>query len=382
MTAPDHAGGAQRLAVTRLTLSEFRCYRFLRMDMDSRPVVLTGPNGAGKTNILEALSFLTPGRGLRGARIAEVARRQAGEGAAWGVAAMLDRPDGAVEIATGRAAGAERRVVRLDGQPAKTQTVLGEAVSAVWLTPVMDRLFLEGAAGRRRFLDRLVLGHDPQHAGRAAAYEHALRERARLLREGKADARWLATLEDAMAERGLAIAIARRDAVARLGRACAAGCGPFPAAGLAVTGIEAWLDEQSPSDVGERLRQVLAAARRRDAETGGAVEGPHRSDLAVTHLGNGVAAAMCSTGEQKALLIAILLAHGRVLAEVRGTAPLLLLDEVTAHLDAARRAALFDALRDLGAQSWLTGTDAATFGELGQDAQFFRVAEATATRVQ
>lgn len=381
MIVTDRASGARRLAILRLTLSDFRCYRFLRMDMDSRPVVLTGPNGAGKTNILEALSLLTPGRGMRGARIAEIGRRDAGEGAAWGVAAVLGGPDGEVEIATGREAGAERRSVRIDGQPARNQMVLGETVSAIWLTPAMDRLFLEGSAGRRRFLDRLVLGADPGHAARAAAYEHALRERARLLRAGGADARWLATLEEAMAERGAAMAAARRSAVGRLNTRCAAGRGPFPAAALTVAGVEEWLDEDGEEGVAGRLRQALAASRRRDAEAGGAAEGPHRSDLKVVHVANGVAAENCSTGEQKALLIAILLAHAQVLAQERGAAPILLLDEVAAHLDADRRAALFDELRGLDAQSWLTGTDEAVFAGLGADAQFFRVAAATATRV-
>lgn len=368
------------VAVTRLTLTDFRNYRFLRMEADPRPVVLSGANGAGKTNVLEALSFLTPGRGLRRAKLSEVTRRDAGPDAAWGIAAAVEGPNGTVEIGTGRLPGSERRAVRLDGQAAKGQSALAEVVSAIWLTPAMDRLFQEGAAGRRRFLDRLTLGFDPAHAGRAGGYEHGLRERARLLRAGRADPGWAARLEAEMARLGVAMAVARRQTVERL-QAAGAGGGAFPTAALALAGIETWLDEMAPEAAEERLRQALAAGRRLDAETGGACEGPHRSDLKVRHLAKDMPAEQCSTGEQKALLVSIVLAQARAQAALRGQAPVLLLDEVAAHLDAERRAALFDEIAAMAAQSWLTGTDAAQFDGLGERAQYFRVHDGSVVRM-
>lgn len=376
---------ARRLAVTRLTLTQFRCYAHARLEADARPVVLTGPNGAGKTNLLEAISFLAPGRGLRRARLSEVERLQAPAGSAWAVAAELDTPAGPVTIGTGRdtgEAGTERRLVRIDGRPVRSQVALAEHVAMVWLTPQMDRLFLEGASGRRRFLDRLVFGFDPAHAGRLSRYEQALRERARLLREGRNDAAWLAALEDGMATSGVAVAAARREVVARLSRACRHTVGPFPQADLAVVGtLESWLADRPALEAEEGFRRQLAASRRQDAETGGAALGPHRSDLAVRHVAKDMPAALCSTGEQKALLIAIVLANARLMAAERGTPPLLLLDEVVAHLDAHRRSALFAEVLALGAQTWLTGTDEALFADLGGQARFYRVADAVLTAV-
>jgi DNA replication and repair protein RecF len=373
------------------------------VETDQRPVVLTGPNGAGKTNLLEALSFLVPGRGLRGARLNEVARLRETEpqgSGAWAVAARVMTPMGPVEIGTGREAdggtgGRERRVVRIDGQPVKSQAALGEHCAALWLTPRMDRLFAEGAAGRRRFLDRLVFGFDPAHAGRVSAYEHALRERARLLQgrgrgrgqsqgqgQGqqtglRADASWISALEDTMATRGVAVAAARRETVERMNRACREAPGPFPRAGLAVEGsVESWLDQGPALAAEDRFRSELAESRGRDADAGGARVGTHKSDLRVCHLAKGQPAELCSTGEQKALLIAIVLANAGVLAAERGTVPLLLLDEVAAHLDQARREALFEEITGLGAQAWLTGTDVGLFQVLGDRAQFLSVVDA------
>jgi len=388
-----------RFGLTRLTLTDFRCYAAARLECDARPVVLTGPNGAGKTNLLEAVSFLVPGRGLRRARIAEVARRDApgsvsspesSSAAAdlpprnWGVAARLETPGGTVEIGTGRdpaaEAGSERRAVRIDGAPVRSQTALADHASAVWLTPQMDRLFTEGAAGRRRFLDRIVYGFDPAHAGRVAAYEQAMRQRARLLREGRADAGWLDALESAMAARGVAVAAGRREIVRRLNIACADAVGPFPRAFAASVGtVEAWLDAMPALDAEERLREALARARPLDAASGTTTAGPHRGDLEVVDGARDVPAAQCSTGEQKALLIALVLATARLQSVERGAPPLLLLDEVAAHLDARRREALFDEICALGAQAWLSGTDAATFAPLAGRAQFFRVQDATVT---
>jgi DNA replication and repair protein RecF len=378
-------GGA--LAVTRLTLTEFRNYRTLRLDVAPAPVVLTGANGAGKTNLLEALSFLAPGRGLRRARLIDIGRRQTGgraEGLAnWAVAATLATPDGPVDVGTGRdpeadpAVTGERRVVRIDGTPAKSQNALARLVGVAWLTPEMDRLFLEAASGRRRFLDRLAYGFAPDHAGHLGAYERAMRERARLLRDSIVpDPSWLGALEHAMAENGVAVAAARRETVERLNRAMALGAGVFPRPAVAINGtVESWLGEGPALAAEDRLRALLAGSRRQDAEAGGAAQGPHRSDLAVHHIDKDMPAALCSTGEQKALLVAIVLAAARLQAVERGAPPLLLLDEIAAHLDEARRAALFDEITALGAQAWMTGTDRRLFDALEDRAQFFTVAD-------
>ena len=383
MTDPGDGLGQEpvaRLAVRRLSLSDFRCYESLRLETDPRPVVLHGPNGAGKTNLLEALSFLVPGRGLRRASLGDIARHGLEAGAPWAVAAVLD---GGTEIGTGREAGFERRSVRLDGEPAKPGD-LGERISALWLTPARDRLFTEGAGGRRRFLDRMVFGVEPGHAAQASAYEHAMRERTRLLKgaregAGRPDPSWLAALEDGMARHGVRVASARLDAVIRLDAACRLGIGPFPAARLTVVGeVEGWLaGGAKPTEAEERLRGALKAARARDEAAGGATLGPHRTDLVVRHAAKDLAVGQCSTGEQKAVLVAMVLAQARVQAARTGRAPLLLLDEVVAHLDKIRRAALFDELCALRAQSWMTGTDGLLFDGFGERAQFFRVANAS-----
>jgi DNA replication and repair protein RecF len=378
--ARSSAGGAvERVGVTRLALTDFRNYRDARLTLGPEPIVLTGPNGAGKTNLLEALSFLAPGRGLRGAKLTEIDRRLGPgcepPGSAWAVAAVVATRRGALRVGTGRdRTVSERRVVRIDGEPARGQAALGERLGIVWLTPPMDRLFLEGPSGRRRFLDRLVLALDPAHASRVAAYEQALRERSHLLRDGPADPAWLAALEQVMAEQGVAVAAGRREAVRRLDRACAEAEGPFPRARLALVGtVENWLGEIPALAAEARLAAALKANRQSDGQAGGAAIGPHRSDLAVTLAEKEIAAEFASTGEQKALLIAILLAHAALQREMRGEPPLLLLDEIAAHLDASRRAALFAALLRLDSQAWLTGTDAALFAPLRGHAQFLSV---------
>ena len=242
----------------------------------------------------------------------------------------------------------------------------------------MDKLFVEGPGGRRRFLDRLVLGLDPAHASRVAAYEQASRERSRLLRDGPADSTWLAALEEVMAEQGVAVAAGRRDAVQRLDRACAEAEGPFPRARLTLVGtVEGWLEEMPALAVETRFVAALAANRQSDGQAGGAAIGPHRSDLAVSLAEKGIAAESASTGEQKALLIAILLAHAALQQAMRGEPPLLLLDEIAAHLDMGRRAALFETLARLQTQAWLTGTDAALFAPLRGHAQFVSVQDGT-----
>ena len=375
---------AAPLAVTRLVLTNFRSYASARLTVDCRPVVLTGPNGAGKTNLLEAVSLLAPGRGLRRAKLTEMDRRPSADAdpvGAWALSATAETPAGPVQIGTGRDAGSEsgeRRLVRLDGAPAKSQAALAEHVNVVWLTPQMDRLFLEGSSARRRFLDRLVYGFDPGHAARLAGYEQAMRERAKLLRDGAGDASWLTALEIQMAERGTAIAAGRRHVVELLDRACAEGIGPCPQARMALTGLlEDALADQPALAVEDEFRAKLAGARRVDAESGVTTLGAHRSDFSVRHVKSGMPAAHCSTGEQKALLISILLAHARLQAGMRGATPLLLLDEVAAHLDAARRKALFAELLALGAQAWLTGTDEILFEGLEGQGQFFGVVDAT-----
>jgi DNA replication and repair protein RecF len=384
--APEHG---QKLAIRRLMLTDFRCYARLRLETDARPVVLTGPNGAGKTNLLEALSFLAPGRGLRRAVLGDISRREIGAKAPdhnvpWAVAASLDGPSGRVEIGTGREADSDRRVVRIDGQPARAGD-LAEVAAALWLTPAMDRLFTEGASGRRRFLDRLVLGLEAGHGAQANAYEHAMRERTRLLkaaRDGgrRPDPAWLAALEDAMARAGVAMAAARRRSVVVLDAACRRGAGAFPAASLALDGeVETWLGETEPAEAEDRLRGALLRARARDEAAGAATLGPHRTDLSVRHAAKDLPVGQCSTGEQKAVLVSIVLAQARERTRSRGVAPLLLLDEVVAHLDATRRTALFDELCGLSAQSWMTGTDEVLFAGFGTRAQFFRVADATVT---
>lgn len=367
---------AAALAVGRLTLTRFRGYDFARLEPGPGPVVLTGPNGAGKTNLLEAVSFLAPGRGLRGARLPEVLRLGSPDGSAWAVAATVSAPNGSIDIATGMDAD-ERRVVRIDGHPARSQTALAEHIAVVWLTPAMDRLFLEGAGGRRRFLDRLVFGFDAAHAGRLSRYEHALRERARLLRDGRFDDAWLSGLEDQLATTGVAIVAARMAMVDRLRGAVARTVGPFPAADVAIEGEAEDLLTSGPALAAEdAIRRRLREARRIEAQSGTSPIGPHRSDLAVSHRAKNIPAALCSTGEQKALLIAIVLANARLLAAERGAAPLLLLDEVAAHLDTERRDALFGELHALGIQAWLTGTEAGTFAALGAGATRYRIEEA------
>jgi DNA replication and repair protein RecF len=379
---------APQLWVRRLQLTAFRNYPRAALESDGRPVVLSGPNGAGKTNLLEAVSFLAPGRGLRRAGLSEVERR-AGSGEnespamgaqPWAVAAQVVTPDGPRDLGTGRdptAEGRERRAVKIDGAFAESQQALGEIVAVTWLTPQMDRLFQDSPGHRRRFVDRLVYGVDPAHAARVNRYEHAMRERARLLRgAGQPDPAWLGALEQRMAEQGVAIAAARRQMIDRLTRAAQAGGGPFPKASLALAGdLETWFDQLSALEAEERLANALAEARARDAEAGGAAYGPHRADLLAQHVDRALPAELCSTGEQKALLIAIVLAHARLLAAERGFAPLVLLDEVAAHLDAERRAALFHELVTLGAQPWLTGTDPELFAGLAGRAQFFTVRE-------
>ncbi len=369
------AGESPAVAVTRLNLTNYRNIRHLRLETEAKVVVLSGPNGAGKTNVLEALSFLSPGRGLRRARLADVPRR--GGTGVWAVAARVRYPRGVIEIGTGVAPDqrvGERRLVRIDGQVARGTAALGRALTVNWLTPPMDRLFIDGPSPRRRFLDRLVYGFDVDHAARVSAYDRALRERSRLLRDGRSDAAWLGALEETMAACGIAVAAARRETICRLRSGMKAGVSPFPAATVAADGdVERWLDVMPAIDAEGRFRAALEAARDCDARSGGAAVGPHRTDLAVCHAGKDMPAEDCSTGEQKALLVSIVLADARLQEARLGRAPLLLFDEIVAHLDATRREALFELLIDRPAQTWITGTDRSLFDRLGSAARRFGV---------
>ena len=341
--------------LSRLILTDFRNHAELVLAPAPGFVVLTGENGAGKTNVLEAVSLLSPGRGLRRASLSAM-QRQDGPGG-FGIAATLALPEGDVEIATGTLAAApERRQLRIQGAAATANT-LAEWLTVLWLTPAMDRLFVEPAGERRRFLDRLTLALVPAHAQHAARYEAAMRARTRLLTaETPADPQWLSALETQMAQHGVAIDVARRETVAALGaRLADQPDGPFARAALT---LEGW---QGSADA---LLADLAANRARDAAAGRALAGPHRADLSVVHLGKDQAAALASTGEQKALLLGIVLAHAELVASRTGHAPVLLLDEVAAHLDPVRRAALFERLAGHG-QVWMTGTEPALFAAIG-----------------
>lgn len=371
------------LAVTRVALTNFRSYAAASLEAGARPVVLAGANGAGKTNLLDAISLLSPGRGLRGAKLSEHIRRgpSVASEALWAVSATVARGRESYDIGTGLTlgpSGGERRQVRVNGTPVPSSAELGDVVQMLWLTPAMDRLFSESASGRRRFLDRLVLGFEPGHARNATRYETAMRERARLLKFGPRDPAWLDGLEVEMVETGIAIAAARAETVARLNRALdeRGQAGAFPAAQLTLSGTT----DTSLADDGERaaevLRADLARARMRDAESGRTSVGPHLSDLIVRHTQKRADARECSTGEQKALLVSIVLADAWELSRARdGLSPLLLLDEVAAHLDARRRAALFDEIVALGAQAWMTGTDLSLFETLGSRADIYMVAD-------
>lgn len=366
------ARGEVRAAVVRLDLTDFRCYANLRLDVPAGPVALVGPNGAGKTNLLEAISFLAPGRGVRRARIHEPDR--AGGAGPWAVSAEIRCAGEDIRIGTGRGEG-DKRIVRIDGRPQRGQAELARRLAVVWLMPEMDRLFAEGAGARRRFLDRLVFGFDSEHAGQVAAYDHSLRERARLLAEGGADPAWLAALEESLARHGTAIAIARAQTVARLDRAARAAVGPFPTPALSLAGeIERLCAEMPALALEERARALLAANRASDAESGTTAFGPHRGDLVAHWAEKDAPAARLSTGEQKALLVSLVLAYARELAAERGAPPVLLLDEIAAHLDPARRAHLFDELAALGAQYWATGADEDAFAPLAGRAHVLRVA--------
>lgn len=358
------------MPLSRLSLTNFRSYADLVIHPGPGLVVLTGENGAGKTNILEAVSLLAPGRGLRGAALSEMARSDGPGGFA-----VSGRLGDDVELGTGTLPSApERRQVRINGAAAAANS-LGEWLSVLWLTPAMDRLFTESAGGRRRFLDRLALALHPAHAMHAARYEAAMRARNKLLAdETPADPDWLTALEARMAEHGAAIEQARTAAVSALSQRLAlAPPGPFARASIEL--------ENGGTGETEPLASALRDGRARDSAAGRTLSGPHRTDLLVTHEGKGQPAARSSTGEQKALLLNLVLAHAELVRERSGRPLILLLDEVAAHLDPSRRAALFERLTGTGSQVWLTGTEPALFEAVGDRAVWFRVSSGAAERV-
>ncbi|MCK9553458.1 DNA replication/repair protein RecF [Aquamicrobium sp.] len=353
----------------------------MSLELKPGPVVLSGDNGAGKTNLLEAVSLLAPGRGLRRAPYAEVAR-EGGDGG-FALHAKLDGPEGEVDIGTGIMAGEAGeggRRVRINGAPARNADELLQWLRVMWLTPSMDTLFTGPAGDRRRFLDRLVLAIDAAHGQRALAYEKAMRGRNRLLAENSRDGAWFEAIETQLAETGVAIAAARAELVRLLAAKIEQlpGDGPFPQADIALSGeLEAQVGTMPAVDVEEGFRRALATGRERDRAAGRTLDGPHRSDLIVRHRPKSMPAELCSTGEQKALLVGIVLSHARLTGEISGMTPILLLDEIAAHLDAGRRAALFSILEDMNCQAFMTGTDAALFSSLEGRAQFLTVDHGT-----
>lgn len=351
------------LYLSNLTLSHFRSHKRAVIDVDARPVAIHGNNGAGKTNILEAISLLSPGRGLRRASAEDMTRRP--EALGWKVTALLHGPFGVSEIEIVSEKGAARQV-RIDDKPA-AQTALGRIARVLWLIPSMDRLWIEGAEGRRRFLDRVTLSFLPDHAEISLAYEKAMRERNRLLKDMVREPSWYAALEARMAETGVAIHHNRLHAIKALAEAQEAAETAFPAATLT-------LECDMPDDV-DTMRAALSDGRMRDLSAGRTLVGPHRADLFGVFAAKGVPARDCSTGEQKALLVSLILANARALAASFGAPPLLLLDEVAAHLDAGRRAALYDEIVALGAQAWMTGTEDGLFEALGPRAQNLLVSD-------
>jgi DNA replication and repair protein RecF len=383
MTRPAH--------IRRLTLTNFRSYHALQIVMESAgPVVLTGANGAGKTNLLESISFLMPGRGLRRATLEEVAFAE-GDGA-WAVSAEVDGMYGLSTLGTGieppQQGATATRKCRIDREPVPSAAAFSDHLRVIWMIPAMDSLFNGAASERRRFLDRLTTAVDAGHASRVSALERALRSRNRLLEDGTTDAHWLDAVEHETAELAVAVAAARHETTQRLQAALTqaqdngdASTALFPPAGIALEGtLEALVPDLPATEIEDRYRAMLRQSRARDAAAGRTLEGPHRSDMLVTYRAKNIPAANASTGEQKAMLIRLILAHAQLLSEMMGHAPILLLDEVVAHLDPARRAALYDALAALGAQVFMTGADPAAFADIADRATIFDVRPGTITQ--
>ena len=350
------------LGLTTLTLSHFRSHRSAQLDFDGRPVAIVGPNGAGKTNILEAVSLLSPGRGFRRSGTDEIARKP--ECLGWKVRAAITTPNGSHDIETW-AEGTDARAVRIDGKPT-TQTSLGSLLRVLWLVPAMDRLWIEASEGRRRFLDRMTLSFVPEHAEAVLSYDKAMRDRNRLLKDQVTDSHWYFALEGQMAAAARRITANRLLTLERLTEAQFGAETSFPRADLTLA---------HPEEEVEDLAAALAQNRRRDMAAGRTLLGPHRIDMTAVYAAKATPADQCSTGEQKALLISLILANARALAADLGAAPILLLDEVAAHLDQHRRAALYDEIFALGTQAMMTGTEGGLFDSLGSRGQYFSVVD-------
>ena len=367
------------LSLSKLTLTQFRNYTAARVDIDHNMVILTGANGAGKTNLLEAVSLLTPGKGIRNAGLSDMRHKNAHASEFWAVAAEFQTDTGMLHIGTGEDRQKRKRIIRINGENAKSQAALAEHTSAIWLTPQMDGLFLDSPSARRRFLDRLCFNFDPAHVGRSHKLDKAVRERSKILRNhgAHADTLWLDTLEKTIADCSVAISAARQNMIERLQIACQKlnqSDAVFPIPEMQVQGwLEDALANQPAIKVEENMRQSLTDARQIDSQIGGASFGAHKSDWQVHHHAQNMPAAQCSTGEQKALLISIMLANAHISQAENGFTPLLLLDEIVAHLDATRRAALFDILNEMQAQTWISGTDLSLFDTLHKQAQFLTV---------
>lgn len=369
--------------IKTLSVQAFRNYDQTRIDaLPKGFIVLVGANGAGKTNMLEAVSLLAPGRGLRSSKISDMQKH--GAARSWAVSANVETEFGEVTIGTGANSSGDKRLIRIQGEPVRSQAALGEYTSCVWLTPQMDGLFRGSSSDRRRFLDRLIISHDPAHAGRVTRYENALSQRSKLLKAsaetGALDTSWVAALERQMAETGIAISAARLDYIKRLAHAVKKSQSGdemiFPTPRLELTGqLEEKLETQAAVEVEDIFCRQLEKSRSLDMVQGGASIGPHRTDMKVTYSEKNMPAALCSTGEQKALLIGLILAHTYLLISEKNTAPLLLLDEVVAHLDEHRRAHLFDILENFAGQVWMSGTDESAFSHIKDKAYLLRVSE-------
>jgi DNA replication and repair protein RecF len=375
------------ISVTSCQLTLFRSYTKLVLeDLPASSIILCGPNGAGKTNILEAISLLSPGRGLRGSRSPEIQNSSVPAHQGWSISAKLDTSFGSTQIGVGLDQTTQKKLIRINGEAAKSQTALSEWVSCIWLTPQMDRLFIDSSSHARRFFDRLIFTFDPGHAGRITRYENAASQRLKLLKEGNYDPIWLSGLESQMAEAGIAISTARDLFCKKLQKAYLSATQEesdnFPIAVLSIEGeFESKTDLMTALDAEEFFKKQLKTLRDKDAQSGITHIGPHRALFNVIHEKKSMNAALCSTGEQKLLLIGIILAHARLLDTEHGTAPLLLLDEVVAHLDPNRRAALAYILNAYPSQIWMTGTDQELFGDFASFSDFFLVRDSEVTRL-
>ena len=365
------------LAITKLTLTNFRNYSKFNLQFSPQPIIITGTNGIGKTNILESVSLFSPGRGLRNAKLVEIGTKVGDDFSSWQVSALADCHYGNIELVTAHQNIDEKigkRVIKINDQPMKSQSELAKIFSVIWLTPQMDQLFLGPSSTRRRFIDRLVLNFDAEHANRVANYEHVMSQRLKLLKSNKHDNFWLNALEQSMAELAMAIAAARIQTIDYLQAMIDESDGIFPKALLTMTGeLEQQIANMPSLELEQIFKKKLSESRQIDFHSGRTNAGIHRSDLLVYQCEKNIEAARCSTGEQKALLISIILAEAKARIKWRSSAPVLLLDEVIAHLDEQRRDALFQELLAIKAQCWITATDINIFANLKNYAQFYEL---------